>query len=196
MGIQSPAIAISRIGAIPAAPLGVPHQVLAREPAARASRKAVAPWATATVLLAVGWIGVVLAAAALADYALALFPTSFSSMEWEFGTISQVFAGLPLLSIGLAAVWVSGAGSGRRWVLLATGVVFELAALCILVLLLLFALDIPAAVRSTEGPARLAVGKLAAKTLIMGLLFGTSYIITGVLALKQARGTPRGETGS
>ena len=140
------------------------------------------------MFLALGWIGVVLAAAALADYAIALYPTAFSSMEWEFGTISQIFAGLPLLSIGLAAVWVSAAGSGRRWLLVLIGVALLVAAACVLAFLVLFALDIPAAVRATQGVARLGIEKLVAKTLIMGSLFGASYIVMGVLSLRQARG--------
>ncbi len=173
----------------------MPNRVLMRDEGGVA-KKVVAPWASETLYSVLGWIGVVMAAAALVDYAIALLPTHFSSMEWEVGTISQVFAGLPLLSLGLAAIWVSGAGVGRRWQLLAIGLAFEVGALIVLVLLLAFALDVPVAIKGTPVAARSPVVKLVLKTVIMGLLFGAAYIIAGVLALKQARGTSSGETVS
>lgn len=117
-------------------------------------------------------------------------------MEWEFGTIGQVFAGLPLLSLALAAIWVSGATSGRRWLLLSVGVVLEIGALIVMILLAAFALDIPVALKTNPGPAQEPVAKLAVKTVFMGLLFGAFYVVAGVLAFRQARGTPRGEAGS
>jgi hypothetical protein len=167
--------------------------VLVDTPPQEAGERTIEPWTSAAVSRAVGWIGAVLAAAALADYALALVPTAFGNTEWEFGTISEVFAGLPLLSVGLAAVWVSAAGLGRRWLLILVGVVLLAAAAWVLVFLVLFATDIPTAIRATQGVARLGINKLVAKTLIMGLLFGGSYVVTGVLALKQARGIlPKG----
>ncbi len=159
----------------------MPNRVLMRDEGGVA-KKVVAPWASETLYSVLGWIGVVMAAAALVDYAIALLPTHFSSMEWEVGTISQVFAGLPLLSLGLAAIWVSGAGAGRRWQLLGIG--------------LAFALDVPVAIKGTPEAARSPVVKLVLKTVIMGLVFGAAYITAGVLALKQARGTSSGETVS
>ncbi len=166
-------------------------QVLIRAP--QGPSRQTQQWPPERAWVVVGWIGVVLAAAALADYTLALVPPHFASMEWEFGTIGQVFAGLPLLSIGLAAIWISGAVSRRRWVLLSIGLALEVGAVILLVLLLAFALDIPVALKMNEGPAREPVVKLVVKTIVLGLLFGSSYVVSGVQALKQARGTPRGD---
>ena len=166
----------------------MPDQVVVREPEAEAPKTVVRPWSSATVFLAVGWTGVVLAVAALVDYAQAFIPTAFSSLAWEFGTISQFVAGLPLLALGLAAIWVSGAGTGRRRVLLTVGVVLELVALILVVLLLAFVLDVPAALRGAPLEAKAAVKRVAVKTLALGVLFGASFIAAGVLALKQARG--------
>lgn len=174
----------------------MPIRVLVRERGEGGAKRFVAPWDPDKLLMAVGWIGAVLTGAALADYAIALFPPHFSSVEWEFGTISQVFAGLPLVFIGMVAIWLSGAGLGRRWVLLASGLAMEFAALCVVLLLLGFALDIPIALRSGQGAAHSAVVKVIVKTLAMGLLFGTSLIVSGVLALRQARTTVSGGAAS
>ncbi len=174
----------------------MPSKVLVREQEGVAEKKAIAPWPTSRLTVALAWFGVVLGVAALVDYAVALLPTHFSSGEWEFGTVSQVIAGLPLLSLALGLIWLSGAGSGRRWVLLTVGVALELAALVVLVLLLAFALDIPLAMKTTAGEARSQVIKMIVKTLFLGVMFGAAYILTGVLAFRQARGTPSQETGA
>lgn len=162
-----------------------------------ARRRAVAPWSSTTVFLALGWIGLVLTAAALVDYALALYPLRLGSAEWEIGTISQVFFGLPLISLGMAAVWVSGAGGGRRWVLLGVGVAFLAAAMLVASMVVLFTLDVPLALRATtQDVARLGLKKLIVKTLMLGLLFGASYVVAGVLALRQVRESNVREAGS
>ncbi len=172
----------------------MPSKVLVREQ--EGEGKSVAPWAPARLYPALGWVGLVLAAAALADYALAFFPTAFSSMEWEFGTISQIFAGLPLLWIGLACVWMSGAMAGRQWVLLTIGIVLVLAAVVVLILLVAFALDVPVAIKTTQAAARRPVEKAILKTVFMGVLFGAAFAISGVLALSRARPTSSGRAGS
>jgi hypothetical protein len=157
--------------------------------AKEANRRVAQPWSAAATYRVAGWVGLVLALAALTDYALAFYPLGFGSAEWEMGTISSVVQGLPLLSIGLVGVWVSGAGLGRRGVLLIAGAVFLLTAAGVLGSLVLFLTDVPIAIRATQGVARLGIQKLITKTLILGLLFGASYIVMGVLALKQARGS-------
>jgi hypothetical protein len=128
-----------------------------------------------------------LALAALTDYALAFYPLGFGSAEWEMGTISSVVQGLPLFSIGLVGVWVGAGGLGRRWMLWIVGLVFLAASAGVLGSLVVFLTDVPIAIRATQGAARLGIQKLIAKTLILGLLFGASYVVMGVLALKQAR---------
>ncbi len=166
----------------------MPEPLIVREPEGEGPRRVIEAWSSAKLFQTLGWIGLLLAVTALVDFGLAFFPTHFSSAEWEFGTVGQIFAGLPLLSLGIAAIWVSGAASGKRWMLLATGLALSAAALVVLLLLAGFALDIPVALRSTDGPARSGVTKMVVKTVFMGLVFGAAFIVTGVLALKQARG--------
>lgn len=134
-----------------------------------------------------------LALAALCDDALAFYPLGFGSAEWEMATIGSVMQGLPLLSIGLGALWVAAARLAWRWTLVAVGWGGLLLAAIMLGLLLLFLTDVPLAIRATQAVARLGIYKLVARTLIMGLLFGAAYAVMGVLALKRARGTSPGE---
>jgi len=98
-----------------------------------------------------------------------------------------------LLSIGIAAIWISVAVTGRKSILLGVGVALLVAAVIVAMLLLAFAFDTPVALKLNPGPAREPIVKMVLKTGILGLLFGASYTLAGVLALRQARGTPRGE---
>jgi hypothetical protein len=139
-------------------------------------------------------MGLILTLAALIDYALSVVPSGFGNPEWETGTISQLVAGLPLVTIGLGLLWVSGGYLARRWYLLVLGVVFFAAAASVLALLVLFATNIPTALRATEGEAHLGIQKLVVKTLILGVAFSVAYMVMGVLSLRQSRGISSTET--
>ncbi len=148
-----------------------------------------APWSEGFRYRVLGWFGLVLAAAAIGDYALALYPLGFGSPEWEMGTVAALAQGLPLSFVGLTLVWVSAAGLRLRWLMWVIGAVMVLAAVTILAGLALFIADAPIALRATaeNAAARLTVQKMIARTLFLGLLFGSAYGVAGVFALRQAR---------
>jgi hypothetical protein len=104
-------------------------------------------------------------------------------------TVGAMTQGLPLFSLGLVGIWVAAGCLRRRWTLWLVGVAFLAAALCILGSLVLFLTDVPTALRATTGITQLGIEKLIAKTLLLGLLFGVSFVVFGLLALKQARGS-------
>jgi hypothetical protein len=103
-------------------------------------------------------------------------------------TIGAIVQGLPLVSIALAAMWISAARRGNRWILLTVGWVLVVAAVMLFAALVVFLTDAPLAVRATQSVARLGIYKLGAGTLSMGLLFGIGYLVMAVMALRQARG--------
>jgi hypothetical protein len=157
-------------------------------------RAATRPWDDDKLYRVVGWVGVVLALAALSDFALALYPLGFGSPEWELATIGAIVQGLPLFSIGLAAIWVGAGRGGRKWLLVVVGWVLVVAAALLLAALLLFLTDVPLAIKATQAVARVGIYKLVARTLFMGGVFGISYVVMAVMALRQARGKSPGET--
>ena len=177
----------------------MPGDLLIAEPEDKSGSKkavlpeAIVPWNGRSAARASGWIGLLLLLAALIDYALALYPSAFGNPEWETGTISQLVAGLPLVTIGLAGLWASGAGLARRWLLRLLGVVFLVAAAAVIAMLVLFSTNIPTALRATEGVSHLGIIKLVAKTLTTGFMFSVAYIVMGVLSLRQTRGVPSTE---
>jgi hypothetical protein len=166
----------------------VPERVLVSAPDKVQGARNTEAWSGGAAVKALGWFGVILALAALSDFVLAFYPLGFGSAEWELATISSVIQGLPLISIGLAAIWVSGGLSGQRRLLIAVGVLLLASAVSVFGLLIVFLTNVPIALQATRDVARLGIEKLAAKTVVLALVFGVSYIVAGVLALKQARG--------
>ena len=156
-------------------------------------RASARPWGDEALYRVVGWMGVVLALVALSDFALALYPLGFGSPEWELATIGAVVQGLPLLTIGLAAIWIAAGRPGRKWMLVSVGWGLVVAAALLLGALLLFLTDVPLAIRATQSVARTGIEKLVARTLFMGVLFGASYVVMAVMALRQARAKSPGE---
>ena len=126
-----------------------------------------------------------LAFVALADFVLAWVPSRFGVPEWEFATIAQTLAGLPLLTIGLAGLLGSTMALGRRRLVVATAVLLLVLGLTVFVALVLFMLDVPLALRASQGPSALGVQKAIAKTLLLGLCFGTAYIVSAISALRH-----------
>src|SRR5262249_3414092 len=107
----------------------------------------------------------------------------------EFATVGAVVQGLPLFSVGLAGIWVSMGGLGNKWGLRLVGALFFAMALAVVAGLIVFSTDVPIALRATSGGARPGIGQPAWKSLLLGVMFSVSYVISGVLALKQARGS-------
>ena len=157
-------------------------------------RAGVRPWGDDATYRVVGWAGVVLALAALSDIGLALYPLGFGSPEWELATIGAIVQGLPLISIGLAAIWIAAGRRGRKWTLVTVGWGLVVVAALLAAALLLFLTDVPLAIKATQAVARTGIEKLVARTLFMGGLFGASYVVMAVMALRQARGKSPGET--
>jgi hypothetical protein len=137
----------------------------------------------------IGWLGLVLAIAGIGDWILAWIPTRFGNVEWEFATIVSTTAGLPLVTMGIAGLAGSAAARGIRWQLRVTGAVALILAVVLLVVLALFMLDVPVALKMVQGPVHLGVLKATTKTIGLGLLFFAVYGYVGIGALRRARKT-------
>jgi hypothetical protein len=152
--------------------------------------KRVRPWDEGVVYRVVGWVGLVFVLVTLGDLALAFYPLGFGSPEWEVATVASVVQGFPLLTLGLVGVWVCAGGLGSRRLLVVAGAAFLVVAVALLLAMLLFLTNVPVALRGTETsePARLGVLKLMAKTAYLAAVFGVSYVVAGILAVRRALG--------
>jgi hypothetical protein len=135
----------------------------------------------------IGWLGLALTVVAVGDLLLTWIPLQVGSPEWEFGTIAASFSGLPLVTIGLAALLGSALARGIRWQLTGLAVVLIALALAVVGALIVFVLVVPVALSAVEGPARTGILKAIVRTALLGLVFSMAYAGAAIGALRQAR---------
>ncbi len=132
----------------------------------------------------VGWFGLMLAVIGAVDIALNWYPTAFSSREWEFGTVAVSFGSMPLMTMGLAALFASFLARGSRLGVLVMTFVFLLLLVWVVCCYILFLLDVPIALQVARGATALPIKKAIAKTTVMGLGFGLVYLGAVVVSFK------------
>jgi hypothetical protein len=136
----------------------------------------------------VGWFGLLLALVGLADALVNWYPLAWKSAEWEFSTIATTFGALPLVTMGFAAVLGSVLARGRRGGVIVMGMVLLLLGLLVLGLLVVFASDIPLALRAAAGsPASYAIKRGIARTLVLGGGFGVGYFAAAILSFRHLK---------
>lgn len=135
----------------------------------------------------IGWFGLILSMAGLGDFVLTWLPVQLGSPEWEFGTIAASFSGLPLVTMGLAAVLGSALARGAGGQALALGVFLIAMALALICALGIFALVVPVALAAVEGVARIGIVKAIVRTTLLGVLFTIGYMVAGISALRRSR---------
>lgn len=124
-----------------------------------------------------GWLGVVFTAVGGIDLLLTWYPLHFGNPEWEFGTVSATLDGLPVLSMGLVMLLGTGAALGRRWLMLATIGVLAALALAILAAAMLYATNVPIALKAVTEPAiRTGLKKAIAKASAQSVLYPLAYV--------------------
>jgi hypothetical protein len=126
-----------------------------------------------------GWIGIVFLAVGGVDFALTWYPTAFGNREWEFGTVTQSFNGLPILVLGIGLVSAAGGATRARW----WGLVATAAAvgvlLCVMIGFLLWVRSVPLALATVPVELGPGVRKAVWKTSIQALAYAavSSYLI-------------------
>ncbi len=162
-------------------------RVLVGEKKARKRRLDPLPGAPRAAWKAVGWFGFILAIVGFGDLALLWFPFRLGNPEWEFGTIAAALSGLPLPTMGMAAMLAAGLGLGSRWLIRATA--WSLLALAILVFgaYVLFMTNVPIALRGTPPEISLGVTRAAIKTSLLGIGFPVAYAMLAIGSLRHTR---------
>jgi len=135
--------------------------------------------------------GLTVAAVGALDNALLFYPPQFASLDWEFGTISGLIEGMPLMTIGFGAMVVTSAAMGWKKWRRALSIMSLLIALVLLALLVIFALDVPAAFSAVQPAMQTSIKKLVLKNAVMGSCYLLFYVALGVWTwrrLKTLRG--------
>jgi hypothetical protein len=143
--------------------------------------------------------GLLFALAGSVDVLLFYYPPRFGDAEWEFGIIAQTFDAMPLPTLGLVllALGIRARGGSVGWSR-SLAVAAAMCALLCLAALVLFALDIPLALRAmaraaaqaNQQSAVMASGlkRVMAKVILFAACYGLAF---GWLAVTLWR-VPRG----
>jgi hypothetical protein len=162
-------------------PNTAPHVLIQSDPRARDPISIAAP---NTAWRLFGWLGFLLVVIGGSDVVSQWYPTAFKSPEWEFGTAAVTIASLPLLTIGLTIMLAGFLARGKREGVIAMGVAFLLVFLLVGIVLALFALDVPLALRSPPGPPLTAIKKAIVRTAIMGASYEIAYFAAVMLSFR------------
>lgn len=165
-----------------------PSPILKREPVeplAAAVSHSMGEWR------AVFWFGLLLTVVGLGTAALDWYPLGLGKPEWEFGVMAMTIAGLPLPTMGLAAMLAAVFAQRRRRGVLSMAWLFVLLTVAVLAVYGLFLLNVPIALKAEGQVANLVVKKTIAKTSLMALGFSVAYICAAVAAFRHIRNHPR-----
>ena len=166
-------------------PTSAPHVVIQSDRRARDPLTQGAPKAAWRLF---GWFGLLLVVIGGSDVVSQWYPPAFHSAEWEFGTAAVTIASLPLLTIGMTILLASFLARAKREGVMVMGVAFLCLFLVVGAALVLFALDVPLALRSPPGPPLTAIKKAIVRTVIMGASYEIAYLAALVLSFRYVFG--------
>lgn len=165
------------------AELPAPRILVHSETAARASLP-LAPEVGWSLLALVGTVFLVVG---LTDLGLAWIPARIGNADWEFGTVSRTYENLPLTTLGLALLLGAAAARGSRWLLVIVSIVCLLVAAGLLFAGVLYASNIPLALRTVTDPVpRSGLKRALVKGAVQGTLYPLVFFIIGVRGLRHA----------
>jgi hypothetical protein len=137
-----------------------------------------------------GWLGLVFVIVGGSTLAMMWYPVLIGNPQWEFGTVSSMYDNLPITALGLGLLLGAGVARGVRWWTRIAAVLFLLLAVIVIGGLVLYATNIPLALRSVADPlARSGLKRAIVKALLQGVLYGGVFCILGVSALRHSRVT-------
>lgn len=159
--------------------------IVGSDPKAVAAPQHTGPWWRVITVL-----GLLLVIVGGFDLTLLWYPSQFGSPEFEFATASRFLSSLPVLTMGLGLLIAVGVMRGQRGALFAAGTVCVLIAVVAALALILFALNIPLALRAAPGESLLRIGvkKAIAKGLFEGVMYTIGYLAMAWVAIRHFRG--------
>lgn len=156
------------------------------------ARRRIAAPSNAAAWRSIGWFGFAIAFIGLGQLALNFFPNvGFGSPQWEFGMMAQTLAGLPLATMGLAAMAGAAFALGSRRGLIAMSALLVLLGVLALAALGVFWSVVPLAVGSVPSGAAGPIWQTAAKTTLLGAGFAIVYFLIAAAALRHLKRSSR-----
>lgn len=120
-------------------------------------------------------LGFLLTGVSLFDLGYSWFPMRFGNEEWELGTISRTFDGLPLGTVGLGFLTVVATAKRSRIGLGVLAVVFTIGVIVLLGMVALYALNVPVALGAAPPQAVPVLKRAVARTAVFMTLYLPFY---------------------
>lgn len=149
---------------------------------------------TLAALRVAGVVGAVIAIVGWTDLAFAWFPLEWGNPEWEFGTSSRTFDGLPLATIGVGAIAASAVGLGSRRGMLLTLALVLVSLLLVFGAALMYWLTVPPAWAAAPDSILASLKIAALRTSIFMILYLAAYSWLAFFLWRRWRGLPSGGT--
>ena len=99
-----------------------------------------------------GWLGLVFVIVGGVSLAMMWYPVLIGNPQWEFGTVSSTYDSLPITALGLGLLLGAGVARGIRWWTRTAAALFLLLALLVIGGLVLYATNLPLALRAVTDP--------------------------------------------
>lgn len=133
------------------------------------------------------WAGWALAVPGWLDVLMLYANPQFANIEWEFGTVTSTFDAMPLGSIALMMIALGAVGSGRSKALKFMSVVFGLLSLSLILLLVVFALDLPVIIPAIRPDMATSVKQSLIKTALSATAYVALYLAMTVYCWKRSK---------
>jgi hypothetical protein len=139
-----------------------------------------------------GAVGLVFFGVGLFDVLLAWYPLNFGNPEYEFATYSQVMNFMPLPTLGLVMFLAGGVARGIKWVPKFVAVVLVLMTVGILAGAVLYATNVPMALKAIPDPVILTgLKKQILKTAFQAGVYPLLMVYVSVKAWRHATAAAR-----
>jgi len=136
--------------------------------------------------LILGWIGLAFLVVGGLDFLLLWFPLNLGNPEWEFGTVTQSFNGLPILLLGVGLLTVASQAADRRWWGLVGLGASALLLLWVLGGAVIWALNVSLALETVPDELALGVRRAVLKTAVQAVTYSTALGYLGWKSWKAA----------
>ena len=118
-----------------------------------------------------GWTALAFLVVGGVDFALTWYPPDFGNREWEFGTVTASLNGLPILLLGITLLLAASLRTGRRWWAVLSLVGSLVMLLWVAVGAVLWATNVPLALRSVPPELATGITKALTKTVVQSLVY-------------------------
>jgi len=141
-----------------------------------------------------GWAAIAFLIVGGSDFALTWYPAMFGNREWEFGTVTATFNGLPIVVLGITLLLAASVQTRRRWWSGLVAVAAFVMLVWVLAAAVLWATNVPLALQAVPGNLAQGLKKAMVKTTIQAVVYPVLLAYLFWKAQRAMRGATAAES--